>query len=79
VQLLSVPASIRKAPTTTLAQAVENTRSRSLLGKLLWLHTKRVGRIGHRLAVLVGARQEEHLHAALAMVSRQRQPGARRV
>ena len=50
-----------------------------LIGQLLRLDAERVRRVGDRLAVLVGARQEEHILAALAVVTRHRVGGDRRV
>ena len=47
--------------------------------QLLRLDAERVGRVRHRLAVLVRARQEEHLLAALAVVARHHVRGDRRV
>ena len=49
------------------------------VGQLLWLDAQRVRRVRHRLAVLVRARQEEHLLPALAMVARHHVRGDRRV
>ncbi len=49
------------------------------VGQLLRLDAERVRGVGHRLAVLVGAGQEEHLLAALAVVARQHVGGDRRV
>ncbi len=47
--------------------------------ELLRLDAERVGGVGDRLAVLVGAGQEEHLLAALAVMARDHVGGDRRV
>ncbi len=49
------------------------------VGQLLRLDPERVGGVGDRLAVLVGARQEEHLLAALAVMARHHIGGDRRI
>ena len=49
------------------------------VGELLRLDAERVRGVGDRLAVLVGARQEEHLLAALAVVAGHHVGGDRRV
>ena len=50
-----------------------------LVGELLRLDPERVRGVGDGLAVLVGARQEEHVLAALAVMTRERVDGDRRV
>ncbi len=50
-----------------------------LVGELLWRHAKGVGGIGDRLAVLVGAGEEERRLAALAVMARHHIGGDRRV
>ncbi len=52
---------------------------RVAIRQLLGLDAQRVRRVGHRLPVLVGARQEEHLLPALAVVAREHVGGDRRV
>ena len=49
------------------------------VGELLRRDAERVRGVGDRLAVLVGARQKEHLLAALAVVARHHVGGDRRV
>ena len=49
------------------------------IGQLLRLEALRLGRVGHRLAVLVGPGQEEHVLAALTMVAGDDVGGDRRV
>ena len=49
------------------------------VGQLLGLDPERVRRVGDRLSVLVGARQEEHVLAALAVVAGHHVGGDRRV
>ena len=49
------------------------------VGELLRLDAERVRGVGDRLAVLVGAGQEEHLLAALAVVASHHVGGDRRV
>ena len=49
------------------------------VGKVLRLESLRVRRVGDRLAVLVGAREEEDVLAALAHVAREHVGGNRRV
>ena len=49
------------------------------VGELLGLEALRLGRVGHRLAVLVGPGEEEHVLAALAVVARHDVGGDRRV
>ena len=49
------------------------------VGELLRLDAERVRGVGDRLAVLVGPRQEEHILAALAVMTRDRVGGDRRI
>ena len=49
------------------------------VGQLLRLDAERVGGVGDRLAVLIGARQEEHVLAALAVMACDRVDGDRRI
>ena len=49
------------------------------VGQLLGLEPLVLGRVGHRLAVLVGAGEEEHVVAALAVMARHHVGGDRRV
>ena len=49
------------------------------VGQSLRLHAKRVGGVGDRLPVLVGAGQKEHVLPALAVVAREDVGGDRRV